>query len=584
MPRGPRTSEPAPPSAADLAAGIVSPMDIPINSPIPLLRLNTREFRRQKFNKYIRLKSYKELALVGRKPYENSGLRKLQRLRSSLGLPVTTITDNLQDMDEEFHINKNSCASCTCTMCRHLRRWSSTLQPYRCKNVNCGIIFDSFTDMYEHQLDVHGGLDPRANRIVEATFHQQRGKLAFPPATVYAGQQYMVPSCPPTPWKSMEELDEEAKTLQARLGNYNPFNHDTPFKLFLEGYKLVKRYGWKEMQRQYHLAMEHFYSAMKFPASSRGFHDGCPSVERGRNWLTSTDREESRIFHPFSLVDKVDVEPEFVLIDTKRDQAMEDMCIEISDDSDAGLSVNDKNGNDEKGFKTDDDVEMQTPDDNDVGPAKERKVFDTDSENDTELTNVESHECEAFSEHNVMDVESDSDSDMTVMSEVASDTDKVNLEDSDSDSELESDSSQISDTKSSSESESESESESDSDDDNEGESEGKVKGSQGGYIDDTVSATESDSDSDSSDSDSESESDSDTSDSEEDHFTKGAALHEVSSSSEDSSDSEDENPSERPAVHEVSSSSEDSNDSDTESKVSEADSTKFVSDSDSESD
>jgi hypothetical protein len=280
-----------PPDAADLAAGIVSPLDIPVGKPIPYLRMKRRHYRVQR----LKRAAYQSLIKRhGRAPWvskEERQLRKLKRVRSSVGLPVSEDATlfkrarKLQDMDEELLVSKNHVSGCTCGACYHQRNWSGRLQQYNCLNRHCRIQFDSFQDMFEHHLDVHGILDPRSGRVVDDLFHQQRGTLAFPPSTVYAGQQFLVPSRPPTRWKSMKELDQEAKTLQKRLVANNRNNWALPWKLFDWACKLVKKHGEKEMERQYQVAMEHFYSAYKFPASSRGFHDGCPSVERGRNWL-----------------------------------------------------------------------------------------------------------------------------------------------------------------------------------------------------------------------------------------------------------------------------------------------------------
>ncbi|CAI5729804.1 unnamed protein product [Peronospora destructor] len=134
--------------------------------------------------------------------------------------------------------------------------------------------------------------------------------------------------------------------------------------------------------------MEHYFATMKYLASSRGFHDGCPSVERGRNWLTSTDREDARILHPFSLDDKVDVELEFVLIDTKRDQ---EMCIELSGDED-----------DEDDVDVDASIEMRanvlagrrSSSEGNVGETTEWKVSDLDNNND-EANRVKSEDSDS---------------------------------------------------------------------------------------------------------------------------------------------------------------------------------------------
>ncbi|KAI9908187.1 hypothetical protein PsorP6_004395 [Peronosclerospora sorghi] len=134
----------------------------------------------------------------------------------------------------------------------------------------------------------------------------------------------------------MEELDEEARTLAKRLLDSNPSFSVRPYKMFTTAYKLVKRNGWKEMKQQYHIAIEHYFSALKYPAQSRGFHEGCPSVER--------DREDARLLFPFSLVDKVNVEPEIVVIDTKPGQnAYVDLS---SHESDEAVSAGGNTSND----------------------------------------------------------------------------------------------------------------------------------------------------------------------------------------------------------------------------------------------
>ncbi|CAI5715404.1 unnamed protein product [Hyaloperonospora brassicae] len=271
-------------------------------------------------------------------------LRRLQRFRASAGRPVPSFWDQAQhlrdSLDEDALVQQNQRCLCRCSSCRHERRWSSALPPYQCSNKNCRITFDGFIDLFEHQLDVHGGIDPKTSRIVSELYHQQQGVLACPPATVYAGQQYLFPSRPPVRWKAMDDVDEEARTLPQRLRDSNRNLCVRPVNVFNVAYELVKRNGWKEMDRQYEIAMEHYFSAMKYPVSSRGLHDGCPSIERGRNWLTSTDREDARWLFPFSLGDKVDVEPEYVLLDTKDDR---EVHIELSDNEGArDASADDK--------------------------------------------------------------------------------------------------------------------------------------------------------------------------------------------------------------------------------------------------
>ncbi|CAH0515305.1 unnamed protein product [Peronospora belbahrii] len=438
------------PSAADLADGIVGPMEMPMHAPIPLLRLQTRQFRKKK----ARMAGFRHLFKhEGSKPYVSIAIRrlkKLERLRSSHGLPVVSFREKAQrlrdSMDEEFHVMQNQSSICLCFSCQHIRRWSSTLQPYRCTNTNCRITFDSFTDLYDHQLDVHGGLDPRANRIVNELYHQQQGMLALPPSTVYAGQQFLTPSRPPTPWKSMDELDEEARTLMERLREKSQALFVRPFNIFKTAYELVKRNGWEEMKRQYHIAMEHYYAAMKYLASSRGFHDGCPSVERGRNWLTSTDREDARLLYPFSLGDKMDIEPEFVLIDTKCD---EEMYIELSSDEDDGdISVDDGRSSEQKRANTDEDVKMNMFEGEcSLKAAHERKVFGVDNDVDLKFCEESGNDPDAqpsgndekvelkFSKRSDSDSESDSenDEDKTTLSS-SEDVSKVqSISDGDSD-------------------------------------------------------------------------------------------------------------------------------------------------------
>ncbi|KAG6966779.1 hypothetical protein JG688_00006604 [Phytophthora aleatoria] len=214
----PRDDVPAP-SSDDRAPDIVSIMDIPVTSPIPLLRLKTLAYLRRTAAERRRSKKTRELE--DRLSYGKDELKRLQKLkrrRSSKGLPVSTSFPNpmhnlpmLQEMDEDFHVSKNLRNPCECRSCKHLKRWSSTLQPYRCTDNSCKIAFESFTDMYEHQLEVHGGLDPRSNRVVNDTFRQQRGTLAYPPPTVYAAQQFMVPSRPPTPNEKIFKTDDDVE-------------------------------------------------------------------------------------------------------------------------------------------------------------------------------------------------------------------------------------------------------------------------------------------------------------------------------------------------------------------------------------
>ncbi|KAK1948402.1 Halomucin [Phytophthora citrophthora] len=444
----PRAFTPSPdeamaePSAADIAAGIVSPMDIPIRTPIPILHIKTTEYTRKRhYNQSLR-HVRKARRLDGIPDMQVNRFRQLQkypRMRSSFQLPVSdwcTLSKDLQEMDEDFHVSKNYSIPCKCFSCGHLRRWSSTLQPYRCKASICDITFESFTDLFDHQLEVHGAVDPRSSRVINEVFHQQRGRLALPPATVYVGQQYMYPSRAPIPWKSIEELDAEAKVVHGKLKSYNHKCSHMLYRLFNIGYQLVKRTGWSEMERQYELAMEHFYSGMKYPATSRLTHDGCPSVERGRNWLvrdrmeicccglkivltfcllllqTSTDRDDARFLCPIDITDKIEEEPEFVLIDTKRDAAKEATCIEINDEP-VGEDAPGNNRTDceNKIFKTDDDVEMMEPEENDSKPATVDEG-DSDNEDAVAIKFEAEHAVPAQTEFDFR-----SDSDETVMSD-----------------------------------------------------------------------------------------------------------------------------------------------------------------------
>uniref|UniRef100_M4B1A1 C2H2-type domain-containing protein n=1 Tax=Hyaloperonospora arabidopsidis (strain Emoy2) TaxID=559515 RepID=M4B1A1_HYAAE len=323
------------PHATDASTASIHPTDSPVFTHAPLSCRTLRHLRK----KHTRLHPSGTLSKRDRRKASVSKsmkrLRRLQRFRSFTGLPVTSFWDKAQHLrdsvDENTLVQQNQRCLCRCLSCQHERRWSSTLPTYQCSNKNCRITFAGFIELFEHQLDVHGGIDPKTSRIVSELYHQQQGVLACPPATVYAGQQVLFPSCPPVRWKSMDDLDEEARTLPQRLRDSNPNLFVRPFNVFMIAYELVKRNGWKEMERQYHIAMEHYFSAMKYPMSTRWCRDGCPSIERGRNWLTSTDREDARWLFPFSLGDKVDVEPEFVLMDTQEDQ---ELYIELSDDED----------------------------------------------------------------------------------------------------------------------------------------------------------------------------------------------------------------------------------------------------------
>ncbi|KAI9995705.1 hypothetical protein PInf_012773 [Phytophthora infestans] len=547
-----------PPSSDDHAADIVNLMDIPVASPTPILRLKTLAHIRRAATE--RKRSKKTRALEERLSYGKDELKRLQKLkrrRSNNGLPVSTtsfpdLMDNLpqlQEMDEEFHVAKNLRVPCECRSCKHLKRWSFTLQPYRCTSSSCKIAFESFTDMYEHQLEVHGGLDPRSNRVVNDTFRQQRGILAYPPPTVYAAQQLMIPSRPPTPWKSMEELDKEAKVVRKKLMDYNQNFYETPFKLFDMGYKLVKRNGWKEVQWQYQIAMEHFYSAFKFPASSRRFRDCCPSVERGRNWLTATEREDARVLYPFSLGDKIDVEPEFVLIDTKRDQELQEKLIEISGDSgDEDLPTRGKRGRKKKLTKTSNSIKMKAPEDDDNGHK---------------LT--ASGGCEVTSTSDSKNFDFDCDSDVTVKSETDSEHELKGSLPADA-------------------------SDSDSSSDSNSEEELQVKTSRNG-VDETVSDSDCSSDDEVDPRASKSGNDSLVSDSSsgdevELKVSPSAVTVSDSESNSDSDKDEDLIPYKTKSVPEVILSSEDSSDSDSDvdAKLPKDESSQFVSDTESDSD
>ncbi|KAE9044340.1 hypothetical protein PR002_g2855 [Phytophthora rubi] len=412
------------PNAVELAAGVVSPLDVPVDSRIPYLRYKNVRGRRAQMDKMraTRRRNNRLVMELGGFAYEVhrtvARLSKNKRRKSTMGLPVNDKsplgdTSKLQDMDEEFLVKRNRAKVCKGTCCNYLRWYGSSttgLQPYTCFHYKCRIAFESFTELFEHQLDVHGQLMPRNRRTVADVFRQQRGKLAYPPPTVYLGQQYMCPGCPPTPWQSMDQVHEEAKDLRRRLQIYLKGCRDFAFlwKMFKEGYEKVKRNGQPEMDRQYQMAMEHYYAAFKFQASSRGFHDGCPSVETGRNWLTSTEREDARYLHPFSLNDKVTAEPEFVLIDTKRDEEMWEVSSDGSDaDGDEDESVSEG-----KIVKLDEDEEMKS---SEAGDVKERKVFEADS--DSEDEEMKSSEAGDVKERKVFEVDSDSDDDVAIKSE-----------------------------------------------------------------------------------------------------------------------------------------------------------------------
>lgn len=295
----PRNGMPMPP-AEDLAAGTVSPLDVPVHSRIPFMRrknVQGRRLQNKRFRATWRRNNHLVLVLGGFEEEVHrtvKRLRKNKRRKSMMGLPINDKAPmeeapKLQGMDEEFLVKQNTNKVCNDVSCRAVRRYGSSttgLQPYSCFHYLCRIPFESFTELFEHQLEVHGKVMPRDHRIVAELYHQQRGKLAPPPDRV-PGQQYMCPSRPPTPWKSMDEMHEEASTLEMRLFRYQKNIKGLSFlmHLFMDGYDKVLRIGQTELDRQYHEAMEHYYAAFKFPASSRRFRDGFPAVERGRNWL-----------------------------------------------------------------------------------------------------------------------------------------------------------------------------------------------------------------------------------------------------------------------------------------------------------
>ncbi|GMF21814.1 unnamed protein product [Phytophthora fragariaefolia] len=308
-------------------------------------------------------------------------LARLPRRKSSMGLPVNgrRLMDDapkLQTMDEEFHVMRSRAIPCRCLDCKYRLVWGSSttgLRAYRCSDSNCRIRFESATELFEHQLDVHGTLNPRVYRFVADVYLQQHGRLALPPPTVYMWRQFMCPSRPPAPWKSLDEVHEEVRAVRRSVQeDFDARRHEvgTAIKLFEEGYERVILNGMPEVERQHAQALEHFYSAYKFQASSRGNSGGCPSVERGRNWL-------AQYLHPFGLNDKATEEPLFVLVDTMHDNSDEEVDRELSaDEDDDDTSVNEG-----KSFRADDDDEMKS---SDAGVVKARKVLEVESDSGDE--------------------------------------------------------------------------------------------------------------------------------------------------------------------------------------------------------
>ena len=123
--------------------------------------------------------------------------------------------------------------------------------------------------------------------------------------------------------------------------------------------------------------------------------------------------------YPFSLGDKIDVELEFVLIDTKRDQ---EKCIELSGDEDDEDNVDARiDGKCASGQKIGriDDIEMNEFESDGFEAAQERKVFKVDSDGDVAPHSSQGNDGET-TERKVFDVDND-------------EANRVKSEDSDSD-------------------------------------------------------------------------------------------------------------------------------------------------------
>lgn len=267
----------------------------------------------------------RELRIEKGLPVLSRTAKRQKRFRSLTGLevdmtPIEKAAEKLRELKPEPLPVQRNRSPCSCVLCVLMRRTTNESK-YCCPVARCRDKFDDYVDMFEHQIDTHGCIDANCRALVAELHDQERGVVAYPPSTVYAGQQFLSPWRCPELWTEMDKVDAEYKTLLDRLTQSGRFPRPARvvWASFLAAYLRAKAGGVLELKRQHRVALEHYNSSLKFPVGTRSAHelDPCPSVAVGRNWLTSTEREDDLL-----TVEEYD-DVEIVLIDTTQPKPAE---------------------------------------------------------------------------------------------------------------------------------------------------------------------------------------------------------------------------------------------------------------------
>ncbi|KAF4323767.1 hypothetical protein BBO99_00000837 [Phytophthora kernoviae] len=331
------------------------PPPFPLTPQVPHIKLIKRKAPKIEDKRLSYYRCQERLRRLNNQPSKpflppHSKSKRHKRYRSLLGLeadmtPLEVAAKKLKEIKSEpLAIRKNR-RPCSCVQCVLIRRSSSRL-PYHCPHPSCTEEFSDYITLFEHQLDEHGEIDAHCRQLVAEMHHQERAVVPYPPSTVYVGEQYLRPCFRPTPWTLLERLDTEYDTLQHKLlENGSLRSAQIIWGLFLAAYMRVQLSGFPELQRQYRVALEYYYSSLKFPVTNRIAYDidPCPSVAVGRNWLTSSEREDD----PLTVEDDDGSDLEIVLIDTRKQQPVnEPDKMPVTDD--LPTNVNDKSVRDPK--------------------------------------------------------------------------------------------------------------------------------------------------------------------------------------------------------------------------------------------
>ncbi|KAG7401890.1 hypothetical protein PHYBOEH_009470 [Phytophthora boehmeriae] len=300
------------------------PPPLPLTPQYPHIKMIKRKAPRiedQRLASYRCERRLRELNNQPSKPFlpPHSKAKRHKRYRSLLGLradmtPLDVAAKKLKELKPEARAIRKNRRPCSCVQCVLIRR-SSARSPYHCPHPSCIEEFVDYITLFEHQLDEHGEIDAHCRQLVAEMHHQERAVVPYPPSTVYVGEQYLRPCFRPTPWTLLERLDTEYDTLQDKLmGNSSLRSAQIVWGLFLAAYMRVQLSGFPELQRQYRVALGYYNSSLKFPITNRISYDidPCPSVAVGRNWLTSSERDDD----PLTVDDVDEADAEIVLIDT----------------------------------------------------------------------------------------------------------------------------------------------------------------------------------------------------------------------------------------------------------------------------